>query len=241
MPPEQLFNHQLAPASDLYSLGATLICLLTETKSTEVDKLVDESYRLNFKLLVPKLNLQFVAWLENITAANLKQRYPNAATALAALVPLKVYKDNSYEQRNITLVLAGMAISVLLPTGLTYLSKVNQNSSSKQAIARTSQPMASPQASSKELVKQRLLETRQCPGCDLSNVDLSMAHLAGADLSRSNLSGAMLRGANLAAANLARANLRGTAFLAANLVGANLNEADLTNAGLGANLTNASL
>lgn len=42
MPPEQLYNRQLTPATDLYSLGMTLICLLTKTKSREVDTLIDE-------------------------------------------------------------------------------------------------------------------------------------------------------------------------------------------------------
>ena len=35
MPPEQLFNHQLTKASDLYGLGVTLICLLTGVRSVD--------------------------------------------------------------------------------------------------------------------------------------------------------------------------------------------------------------
>jgi serine/threonine protein kinase len=47
MPPEQMFNRQLTEASDLYSLGATLICLLTQTKSAEIGNLIDEACRIN--------------------------------------------------------------------------------------------------------------------------------------------------------------------------------------------------
>ncbi|NES24851.1 MAG: protein kinase, partial [Symploca sp. SIO3E6] len=52
MPPEQMFNRQLTTASDLYSLGVTLICLLTQTKSTAVGDLIDEANRINFKPLL---------------------------------------------------------------------------------------------------------------------------------------------------------------------------------------------
>ncbi|MBC6478067.1 MAG: serine/threonine protein kinase [Hormoscilla sp. GM7CHS1pb] len=90
MPPEKLFNRQLTAASDLYSLGATLICLLTNTKSTEIGNLVDGSFRINFKNLVPRVNRQFIRWLEKMTAPNPKHRFANAATALAALRPIDV-------------------------------------------------------------------------------------------------------------------------------------------------------
>ncbi|MGB3239409.1 MAG: serine/threonine-protein kinase, partial [Geitlerinemataceae cyanobacterium] len=43
MPPEQMFNRQITMASDLYSLGATLICLLTGTLSTDVGSLMDDT------------------------------------------------------------------------------------------------------------------------------------------------------------------------------------------------------
>jgi serine/threonine protein kinase len=48
MPPEQLLNKSLTAASDLYGLGATLICLLTEMKSTELGELVDYKFRINY-------------------------------------------------------------------------------------------------------------------------------------------------------------------------------------------------
>jgi len=85
MPPEQLFNRQLTEASDLYGLGMTLICLLTGTQSDRIGDLVDISYRVSFKHLVPKLNLQWVNWLEKMVEPRLKDRFPNAVTALAGV------------------------------------------------------------------------------------------------------------------------------------------------------------
>jgi len=85
MPPEQLFNRQLTEASDLYGLGVTLICLLTGTKSTDVGNLIDITYKVNFRHLVPKLSTGWVKWLEKMVEPRLKDRYSNAAEALAAL------------------------------------------------------------------------------------------------------------------------------------------------------------
>jgi len=85
MPPEQLFNRQLSEASDLYGLGMSLICLLTNTKSDRIGDLVDISYRVSFKHLVPKLNVHWVNWLEKMVDPRLKDRFPNAVAALAAI------------------------------------------------------------------------------------------------------------------------------------------------------------
>jgi serine/threonine protein kinase len=92
MAPEQLFNRQLSEASDLYGLGATLICLLTATPSTEISKLIDEDYRINFKHLVPKLSLRWIEWLEKMVELKPKDRFPNAEAALEALKPIYVIR-----------------------------------------------------------------------------------------------------------------------------------------------------
>ena len=55
MPPEQLFNREITKASDLYGLGATLICLLTGTKSVDIGSLIDANYYIRFRHLVPPL------------------------------------------------------------------------------------------------------------------------------------------------------------------------------------------
>lgn len=103
-------------------------------------------------------------------------------------------------------------------------------------------PFATPSAAQAENLEhvQRLLSTRECPQCDLSNsgfvfANFSKANLQGADfsnanLSRANLSYADLTGANLTGATLFGANLTGAKLNGTNLFGADLRNAYLTNA-----------
>ena len=71
---------------------------------------------------------------------------------------------------------------------------------------------------------------KECPGCDLSN-----AELTDFDLRKVNLAGANLEGAELSRSILAGANLKG-----ANLTGTRLDQVDLTKVNLtGVNLAKA--
>jgi serine/threonine protein kinase len=90
MPPEQMFNRKLTKASDLYGLGATLICLLTGTKSGEIGNLIDENYSIHFRHLVPPLQRGWMNWLETMVAPRIQDRYKSAVDALAALRSLDV-------------------------------------------------------------------------------------------------------------------------------------------------------
>lgn len=90
MPPEQMFNRQLTTASDLYGLGATLICLLTGTKSVDVGNLIDANYSIHFRHLVPPLQQGWMNWLETMVAPRIQDRYKSAADALAVLKSLDV-------------------------------------------------------------------------------------------------------------------------------------------------------
>ncbi|BDI16273.1 hypothetical protein ANSO36C_20750 [Nostoc cf. commune SO-36] len=90
MPPEEQFGHSLTEASDLYSLGATLICLLTNTRSVEIGKLIDDNYRFNFQQLVSQISPRFRRWLMKMVERNRKRRHANAAIALEALKPIQV-------------------------------------------------------------------------------------------------------------------------------------------------------
>ncbi|MGK7878054.1 MAG: serine/threonine protein kinase [Xenococcaceae cyanobacterium] len=90
MAPEQIYNRQLSKATDLYGLGATLICLLTGTKSTKMDSLIDDMGRINFKLSVSKFSLRFIEWLEKMVQSKQKDRYVSAAIAKEALSGISV-------------------------------------------------------------------------------------------------------------------------------------------------------
>ena len=92
MPPEQLYNRQLSEATDLYGLGAALICLLTQTKSTAINTLIDADGRINFQSLVPKLSRRWIDWLEKLVQPNPKNRYASAAAALEALKPIALLR-----------------------------------------------------------------------------------------------------------------------------------------------------
>jgi len=90
---------------------------------------------------------------------------------------------------------------------------------------------ATAQAANDQDIK-KLLATKECSGCDLSDAGLVMANLSGADLSGANLSGANLSRANLTGANLTGANLTGASLYGVNLIGAKI---------LGANLAGTDL
>lgn len=90
MPPEQLFNRDLNAASDLYGVGATLICLLSGTKSIDIGNLIDSNYRIHFQSLLSKLSQEWIRWLEKMVEPKPKDRFADAAAALEALKPLEI-------------------------------------------------------------------------------------------------------------------------------------------------------
>ena len=245
MPLEQIFNCQLSEASDLYSLGVTIICLLTRTKSTEISNLIDESFRIDVKKLKLKLNREFIRWLEKMVAPNAEKRYLNAAEALKALKLIELSNNSSSFGSTVH-------SKIMTPAfGLAAVSAV--------ALAQTTKVTDWLKYSSKRLLETsspaQLLTTKECQNCSAENsnqenADLSRAELQGAILKdfnfdRADLRLAYLRGADLEGASLVSANLRGADLRKANLKNANLEAANLTDADLeeanleGVNLTNA--
>ncbi len=88
MAPEQA----IAPSkgSDLYSLGVTIICLLTNKKSSEILNLAtaENPYKIEFKPLLKQLDSEFIDWLNKMVHPQVKKRFPDAATALKKLKEL---------------------------------------------------------------------------------------------------------------------------------------------------------
>ncbi|MCG8366269.1 MAG: serine/threonine-protein kinase [Pseudanabaenales cyanobacterium] len=239
MPPEQLLNRKLTPASDLYSLGVTLIGLLTQTKSTEIGSLIDENFRIHFKSRLPHLHSSFLNWLEKMAAPSLKNRYPNAAVALDALHAIRTVEKSTKR-----LAVPAMMLSLGLAGGFiasTYHSRqvitpqaIVPQLITPSVIAPITEPIL---AAPPKVDLRKLRETRQCPGCNLRTAnlreaDLKYSYLRTADLREADLRSSSLRYADLAGADLAGADLRGADLRHANLSEANLKGANLKSADL---------
>ncbi|BAZ29150.1 serine/threonine kinase [Cylindrospermum sp. NIES-4074] len=80
MPLEQ-FGGRTVAASDLYSLGATLIYLVTGTQPADLPQ---KDFRIQFEQ-VANLSPSFTHWLQWMTQPSLEQRLSSAAVALKAL------------------------------------------------------------------------------------------------------------------------------------------------------------
>jgi serine/threonine protein kinase len=100
MAPEELFNRPLTKASDLYGLGATIICLISNTRSTDVHHLLDDDYQFKFKQLVSGFNPKFVTWLQRMVAPKALDRFADAKTAMQQLEAIDIGKVNDIEQVN---------------------------------------------------------------------------------------------------------------------------------------------
>jgi serine/threonine protein kinase len=209
MPPEQLFNRSLTTASDLYSLGVTLVCLLTKYKSTEIDRLIDHNYRLDLQTHLGHLPPNFLAWLTKITDPNPEARYPDAQTALTALQKL----DNSIDPATSSLSkpkLIGLGILALV--GLSLIHK--HLPIGKHSIGSSRNPISITQ----------LQAAKGCPGCNLTGMDLRGQNLQSYDFTGANLTGADLRDADLRGASLRGANLTDALWIGVNLASTDLRE-----------------
>ncbi len=212
MPPEAQFNHPLTLSSDLYSLGMTIISLVTGISSEDIGKIIDQNGQVHFKELVFQINPRFLRWLEKMVAPNVKHRFQNAGVALKALQNISIEKKPTLLAK---LFLGWNAVKVLPIFPLLMLGMIGGVTSNLLA----SQPQ--------NMALKKLLATQECQNCDLRNVNL-----AGANLEKANLEGVNLQGSNLSGANLKGANLKEATLTGANLQGAILVNTQLQNAQL---------
>lgn len=82
MAPEQ-FRGQAFPATDLYSLGATILFLLTHRSPAELPV---ERLKLDFRDRI-QVSEEFADWLEKILEPDVEDRFTSASEALAILQP----------------------------------------------------------------------------------------------------------------------------------------------------------
>lgn len=134
MPPETLFSRPLTTASDLYSLGATAIALLTNTPSVEISNLIDENYKFNFSHLVTGINPDFIDWLEKMVEPNPKDRYTNAASALQELVSIDIqgkakFKPQFQKLTNLRIIMMLIPISIIIISKYFYFLDITSTKS----------------------------------------------------------------------------------------------------------------
>lgn len=116
MPPEQ-FGGRTVPASDLYSLGATLIYLLTGTQPADLPTLEG---RLQFEEL-SAISAPFARWLRKLIEPSLDSRFTSAQKALMARQTLDSLTETAaiaYSQpygSKIHLKSSNQAIEILIP------------------------------------------------------------------------------------------------------------------------------
>ncbi|MGV0105782.1 Serine/threonine-protein kinase B [Nostoc sp. DSM 114160] len=79
--PQEQFGGRTVPASDLYSLGATLIYLVTGTHPADLPQ---KDFRIQFEVAA-NLSPSFSNWLKWMVEPSLERRLSSAAVAIAAL------------------------------------------------------------------------------------------------------------------------------------------------------------
>ena len=84
IPPELFSGREPTKASDLYSLGATLLSLITGTPSTQMDRLLGDDFRFS-DAAYEAVDRPYSNWLRKMTAVRMRDRFADAASALEGL------------------------------------------------------------------------------------------------------------------------------------------------------------
>ncbi|MGD2182010.1 protein kinase domain-containing protein [Lusitaniella coriacea] len=125
MPREQLRNKELTDATDLYGLGATLVCLLTQTPSGEISRILGADSDFDLQSVLPKeASYELVEWLETMTQISPVRRYKNASEALEVLQSIEIVRLPDAIVQPQTLVLQASEYGEILRTTLTIRNTV---------------------------------------------------------------------------------------------------------------------
>ena len=89
MPPEQLWG-RLTTASDLYSLGMTLICLLSGIKGIDLYNYINGDRKIEIDALILGVSDRFKQWLSQTVQPNPNSRFDSALIALETLSAIEI-------------------------------------------------------------------------------------------------------------------------------------------------------
>jgi Ca-activated chloride channel homolog len=218
--PEQA-RGKVVIASDIYGLGVTCIHLLTRVSPLDLFDHGRDNWVWRDYLSTPLPDVTLGQVLDQMIHRATLQRYRSAGDVLQDLQHSSIRKPLAWGQGgkwklavagSLTLVGLGLGWQLLRPA---FLQPTTQ-------LSPTTQFSPSPPVST-----ERLMATKDCSYCDLSNVNLS-----GLDLSNVNLVGANLSGANLSHTILTNANLNGAILREVNLSSSDLANANLANSDL---------
>ncbi|MEM9540201.1 MAG: protein kinase family protein [Cyanobacteria bacterium P01_E01_bin.42] len=90
--PEQRRRQKSGKSTDLYALGATILCILTETKSQNISRLINQETRFVFRDRLIHLNPDFLDWLERMVKLNPQERHLSAIKAKEILKQISIEK-----------------------------------------------------------------------------------------------------------------------------------------------------
>jgi uncharacterized protein YjbI with pentapeptide repeats len=254
---------------DIYSLGVSLICLLTNTSTSQVKHLFDANYRPKFRHLLPEdTDLQLIARLETMVEPKHQQTRTVAkkSRSKSRVSPAKSPKNLEFNfpepKQKIRWMRWGLGIAGLFGLGLLAMQFLFPDSGelSPAQIAKNQEMAQKAEFAASD--RGKLIKEKRCIGCnlnyqnfekqELTGVVIPQSSLTGANFSSANLTLAIFRDTDLSGANLSKANLHQAALYGAKLIGTNLVGANLSNAKLvyaklkgawlrDANLTNADL
>jgi Ca-activated chloride channel homolog len=229
-------------ASDIYGLGVTCIHLLTQVSPLDLFDHGQDAWVWRDYLKTPLQDAALGQILDQMIHRATLQRYRSAVEVLQDLQGSSTPLDRKLGRREIFAIAAACSL-ILGGLGVGWMRSLHPPS----VEWTPGTPWPSPVAPAPPISTERLISTKGCVHCNLSNVNLSGLDLSGANLADANLNGANLSNTILTHANLGGANLRDVNLSNSNLTNANLSRSDLTNANLsssvlrGANLDSANL
>lgn len=248
-PPEQLAMRPIY-ASDIYSIGATCLYLMTakSPKDITTDELTGEL------LWEQEVNLSpgLVKILRKMLEIDVRNRYTSIDEVLA---DLDIAPHEQQLEKNL-LTQSKITTSSEKPSDKeenTYISptsrlaiairaRKSRQGKSKYTVQITPESLLSAYAHGRTDFSQQILNKFNFTGAKIPAINFRNAKLIQSKFEEANLEGANFYSANVSGANFSKANLRKVHFLKANLQSADLRGADLEKANLeGANLTDANL